>query len=185
MAPAPKKSVIFEQAWNAMWSSAPIRAAGWSSPSPRRMYESWLMVEYASRRLRLSWTSATSDPHTIVKLAATTRMSPIPRSLSVSTPNTSSTIRHMAKTPIFTTATACSRALTGVGATIAAGSHEWTGITPLLAMPAMNSRNVSVTTPADAFALAISPPVPNSKLPVVPQTRKRAGSWNAMDVPRR
>ena len=32
------------------------------------------------------------------------------------------------KTPAFTTATACKRALTGVGATIAEGSQEWKGI---------------------------------------------------------
>ena len=32
------------------------------------------------------------------------------------------------KTPAFTTATAWSKALTGVGATIAVGNHSWIGI---------------------------------------------------------
>jgi hypothetical protein len=38
-------------------------------------------------------------------------------------------------TPTFTTATAWSSALTGVGATIAPGSQWWNGITPFFAKP--------------------------------------------------
>jgi hypothetical protein len=42
-------------------------------------------------------------------------------------------------TPALTTATACSSADTGVGATIAAGSQRWKGISAALPMPNMNS----------------------------------------------
>ena len=37
--------------------------------------------------------------------------------------------RMMANTPLLTTATACSSAVTGVGATEASGSHAWNGKT--------------------------------------------------------
>ena len=43
----------------------------------------------------------------------------------------------MAKTPAFTTATACSSALTGVGATIAAGSQRWNGMSAAFPIPNM------------------------------------------------
>ena len=52
-----------------------------------------------------------------------------------STPKTNRVIRTTAKTPVLTTATACSSALTGVGATIAAGSQPWSGITAHFAKP--------------------------------------------------
>ena len=41
------------------------------------------------------------------------------------------------KTPTLTTATAWSRAETGVGATMAPGSQWWNGMTPFLAKPKM------------------------------------------------
>ena len=41
----------------------------------------------------------------------------------------------MVNTPAFTTATACNKADTGVGATIAEGSHLWNGINAALPMP--------------------------------------------------
>ena len=44
-------------------------------------------------------------------------------------------------TPAFTTATAWSSALTGVGATIAAGSQRWNGISAALPVP--NANNAS------------------------------------------
>ena len=37
--------------------------------------------------------------------------------------------RMIANTPLLTTATACSSAVTGVGATEASGSHTWNGKT--------------------------------------------------------
>jgi hypothetical protein len=49
----------------------------------------------------------------------------------------------MVNTPAFTTATACSSALTGVGATMAAGSQRCTGITAALPMPNTNSASSS------------------------------------------
>ena len=43
--------------------------------------------------------------------------------------------RVVQNTPTVTTATACSRAETGVGATIAPGSQLWKGMMPFLAKP--------------------------------------------------
>jgi len=47
------------------------------------------------------------------------------------------------KAPALTTATAWSRALTGVGATIAVGSHPWSGITAAFTpQPSTNSTKI-------------------------------------------
>ena len=50
-------------------------------------------------------------------------------------PKTSTATFRIENTPALTTATACSNALTGVGATIAAGSQKCNGITAALPMP--------------------------------------------------
>ncbi len=47
----------------------------------------------------------------------------MPRSFISPVPKTKNITRRTVKTPVLTTATACRRALTGVGATIAAGNH--------------------------------------------------------------
>jgi len=60
-----------------------------------------------------------------------------------STPNTNRKTRSVAKTPVFTTATACRSALTGVGATMAAGSQLCSGITAFLARPNRNNANTT------------------------------------------
>jgi hypothetical protein len=54
-------------------------------------------------------------------------------------PNTNRKTRTVANTPAFTTATACKRALTGVGATMAAGSQLCRGMTAFLAKPNRNN----------------------------------------------
>ena len=71
----------------------------------------------------------------------------------------------MEKAPTFTTATACKSALTGVGATIAAGSHEWTGMIPALANP---NTNISNNTVAEGLLSCPEkiPPAANSRVPV-------------------
>ena len=50
---------------------------------------------------------------------------------------TSKITRRIENTPTFTTATAWSSALTGVGATIADGSQPWSGMIAAFAKPAM------------------------------------------------
>ena len=57
-------------------------------------------------------------------------------------PKTKKIIRRTEKTPVFTTATACSSALTGVGATIAAGSQLWKGMIAHLANPNRNKTKI-------------------------------------------
>ena len=60
---------------------------------------------------------------------------PSPRSAICPMPKTWNTSRSTQNTPILTTATACSSALTGVGATIAAGSQACIGMIAALANP--------------------------------------------------
>ena len=67
--------------------------------------------------------------------ATTVSQADCPKELSVSIPKMSTATFRMVKTPALTTATACSNALTGVGATIAAGSQKCSGITAALPMP--------------------------------------------------
>ena len=82
------------------------------------------MVEKASSRFKLSWDRAMRDRQD--RRRGDERMKGL-RSKDCEeglVPNTPVRTRRTLKTPTLTTATACSRALTGVGATMAAGSHE-------------------------------------------------------------
>ena len=66
-----------------------------------------------------------------------------PSAAAVSAPYTSYTIRTMPNAPAFTTATACSSALTGAGATMALGSQPCSGtIAAFTPRPSMNSRKM-------------------------------------------
>ena len=67
---------------------------------------------------------ATSEPRMIVAAAAHISQTDAPVSATNSIPKTYTVIFSTAKTPALTTATACRRALTGVGATMAAGSQR-------------------------------------------------------------
>jgi len=82
-----------------------------------------------------------------------------PRFESVSGPNTSRTTRAMPNTPLLTTATAWSSPETGVGATIALGSHWWSGISPALTpKPSARTMNASDAAVGSALASAAIPP---------------------------
>ena len=73
-------------------------------------------------------------------------------------------------TPALTTATACNSALTGVGATMAAGSQRCIGISAALPMPYMYRMNRVPSTGAPmsplASALVNTPPCLNASSPV-------------------
>ena len=70
--------------------------------------------------------------------------------------------------PAFTTATACSNALTGVGATMAAGSHRWEGMRATFPMP--NTYNMRSTPTIGPVSLpARMPPGANSTVPATTQ----------------
>src|SRR5690625_1665890 len=65
-----------------------------------------------------------------------------PRSAATSTPKTLWITRTMPNTPALTTATACSTALTGAGATIATGNQPCTGTSAALTpRPAISAAN--------------------------------------------
>ena len=62
-------------------------------------------------------------------------------SANISNPKIKTKILRIPKTPAFTTATACNKAETGVGATIAAGSQKWNGTKAALPIPKQKSTN--------------------------------------------
>jgi len=140
--PAQKNSVIFENAWFVICIIPPIIALGANSAAPKIIYESWLMVENASRALRLSLLKAKREAMIMVKDAKVITKISTPISIIKLDPKTKIIIRSTVKTPVLTTATAWSSALTGVGATIAAGNHPWNGIIAHLANPKKKSTNI-------------------------------------------
>ena len=72
-----------------------------------------------------------------------------------------------AKAPALTTATACSRAVTGVGATLAAGSQSWKGkMAALTPKPRKPSTNMGRSSSIGAFWSAGMPPATKLELPV-------------------
>ena len=98
-----------------------------------------------------------------------------------SMPKTYTTIFRIVNTPAFTTATACSSADTGVGATIAAGSQRWKGITAAFPTPKTKSTRSAPSTPRDAVP-ARMPPGRKSTVPASCQVQMIASSWKPIDV---
>ncbi len=76
------------------------------------------MVEKASRRLSSSWDRAMQELNRMVMDAMTMTRVPRLNAPSRSTPKIPVRTLTMENTPTLTTATACKRALTGVGATM-------------------------------------------------------------------
>ena len=108
--------------------------------------------------------SAMSDEVITVKAAIHEMTQATSSVLRKSVPSTPVKARMMQNTPTFTTATACSSAETGVGATIAFGSQEWKGMTPALAKPKVN--NSSKTSASQPLTLpARKPPLVKSIAP--------------------
>ena len=92
-------------------------------PNTATMKPSWLTVPKASSSLRSYWRRARSPPATIV-----TRPTPITTGRHQSTSTANAGDRRATRyTPAFTIVAEWRYALTGVGATIAPGSHEWNG----------------------------------------------------------
>ena len=152
-------------AWATTCRSAPNAATGVNRATPRTMYDSWLIVENASPRLRLSCRMPTTPARIIVAAANIASGRAIPSAAVVSGPKTYSTLRVTAKAPLLTTATACSRPETGVGATIAVGSHAWNGTTAALTpKPATSSANATRPSVGSARPSAAIPPGTNERL---------------------
>ena len=145
-----------------------MRALGVSSAAPSNMYDSWLTVENARRALRLSRVRAMTEAVMMVNEARNTKAPSTPMVRMQSAPKTNRVTRTTAKTPVLTTATACSSALTGVGATIAAGSQPWSGIRAHFASPKRKSRKSTDSSPGWAVWTASGnmPPAENSRVPV-------------------
>ncbi len=77
-------------------------------------------------------------------------------------PKTKNTMRRMEKTPTLTTATPWRKLLTGVGATIAAGSQACIGITAALANPKTKSTSSTAAVEASMRPDRIPPAVKSS-----------------------
>ena len=83
-------------------------------------------------------------------------------------PKTKPMTRRTAKTPVLTTATACSRAETGVGAIMAAGSQPCSGMTAALTEPAMIIRmKMNWSTHFGAMSGVRKPPGLKSTVPAM------------------
>ena len=105
-----------------------------------------------------------------------------PVTARVSMPKIMTAIFTRQKTPVLTTATACSSALTGVGATIAAGSQKCSGISAALPTP---NRIIS-TSRLNMAGLALParmPPGVKSKVPASTQMPMIAGRNNTKEEP--
>ena len=97
---------------------------------------------------------------------ANTSMTPI--SANSLGPKTKPIIRSTAKTPVLTTATACSNADTGVGAIIAAGSQPCSGITAAFTEPAkIISTKIACSTHLGAMSVVRKPPGVKSIVPLM------------------
>ena len=76
-------------------------------------------------------------------------------------------MRITANTPALTTATACSRAVTGVGATPAVGSQLWKGNTAAFTpKPKKPSTNIGSTSAEGASFMAGIPPAMKLEVPL-------------------
>ena len=89
---------------------------------------------------------------------------------------------RIVKTPALTTATACNSALTGVGATIALGSHLWNGIKAALPIPKANKASNKPVVIESAFPDKIPPGV-KSRVPAKLEVQRIAGIKNNIEVP--
>ena len=78
---------------------------------------------------------ATIEAMTMVAAATQISQRPAARPARCSMPNRYTATLRTLKTPALTTATACRSALTGAGATIAAGSQWCSGMSAALPMP--------------------------------------------------
>ena len=90
----------------------------------------------------------------------------------------------MVKTPAFTTATACKRADTGVGATMAAGNHLWIGINAAFPIPKTNIASKYGAYSGFMFP-SKTPFCDISRDPVTTQTQIIAGRSKITEVPTR
>ena len=84
----------------------PIIALGVRSAAPKIIYESWLIVEKASRAFRLSLLKAIREAIMIVNQANVIAKTSTPISIIRSAPKMNNITRSTVKTPVLTTATA-------------------------------------------------------------------------------
>ena len=111
------------------WNRAAIHAP---TPIASIMYPSWLIVEYASTFLMSVCTIATSA-------ASVSVMQPMIATNCCASGVSSTKIRAVRYTPAATIVAAWIKALTGVGPSIASGSHTCSGNWALLPIAPQNS----------------------------------------------
>src|SRR5512139_2431363 len=120
------------------------------------MYPSWHIVEYARTRLMSVWTIDTAAAKNADAAPTTARTASVTGARSNRGPN-----RATRNTPAVTIVAAWIRAETGVGASIASGSHTWKGSwADLASAPERNSRVMRVrafTGPNGPTTATVSP----------------------------
>ena len=138
--PDPRNSRALKKAWVNRWNIAKAYAP---TPSASIMYPSWLTVEYASTRLM----SFITRPIDAAKIAVNAPMTATTIIIWSDAWNTGKN-RATRKTPAATIVAAWISALTGVGPSIASGSHVCSGNWPdLPTAPAKMPAAIQVATP--------------------------------------
>ena len=151
-APDPRNSSALKNAWVIMWKIAAVYAP---DPTARNMYPSWLTVEYASTFLMSFWATAivaannaVAAPTIAIKVGAyddaTFRIG---------------LMRHIRNTPAVTIVAAWINADTGVGPSIASGSHRYNGSCALLPQAPMK-QNSAIAVAVVCAMVAAAPLTP-------------------------
>src|ERR671914_1911088 len=161
--PAARNIRALKKAWVTRWKMPTANAP---TPTARNMYPSWLIVEYANTRLRSSWPAAESAAYTAVTSPTTATAN-----RATSDASKMGKARATRYTPAVTMVAAWIRADTGVGPSMASGSHVCSGSWADLPTAPANRRRAMTVAVDSARPSAAPNTSPNSMEPNVSKTR--------------
>src|SRR5918996_2882629 len=162
--PAPRNITALKNACVTRWKMATAYAP---TPAARNIRPSWLIVEYARTRFRSSWPSAEVAAYRAVTLPTTATTNS-----ACGDASNSECVRTTRYTPAVTIVAAWLSAETGVGPSIASGSHVCSGICAGLPTAPAKSRSETRVAVPEAIAPAEPNTSSNSTDPVVTKIRK-------------
>ncbi|CAM3982753.1 hypothetical protein DEMA109039_02440 [Deinococcus marmoris] len=175
MMPTTKNSAALKAAWLSRWVVAAKRPSASASPYSAISRPSCDTVEKASSALRSVCFSARHDPQNIVATPSGTII-PLHRALLPKiSPNLATST-----TPALTIVAECRKAETGVGASIAVGSHRWKGSCALLVKAASSVSSSAGINRGEARTASRSSP---ERVVLPPATDSRATAANRPSPP--
>ena len=175
--PTHRNSRLFATAWKTTKKIAAQIASGVPTPAQAVIRPRLAIVEYASTRLALLCEMAKNEQNRKVRPPTMTTM---PDAIGKTRNSGDSLISR--NTPAFTIVEECSRALVGVGATMAPRSHVWNGIWAALVMPAKASSTTGTANRAAAAVPADMAPAMRNSLNTSGNPLSAANAmatWNA------